>query len=150
MLSPVLLNLVFSTWALKYASLSQKAFLPFSFPSWPSRTRFALLFITLVVPPIFCYRFQPAASLASLFFINFQFRFILVVGSLLSPLDLCNTPSSKMSSMSFSTDSLTIAAQRCTNWWLQLNVLTSLPFLLSHGLSTFNHILCNPKKVLLT
>ena len=39
---------------------------------------------------------------------------------------------------------------RCTNWWLQLNILTSLPFLLSHGLSTFNHILCNPKKVLLT
>jgi len=47
-------------------------------------------------------------------------------------------------------DSLTLAAQRCTNWWLQLNVLTSLPFLLSHGLSTFNHILCIPKKVLLT
>jgi len=47
-------------------------------------------------------------------------------------------------------DSLTIAAQRCTNWWLQLNVLTSLPFLLSHGLSTFTHILCNPRKVLLT
>ena len=54
---------------------------------------FILLLITLVVPPIFCYRFQPA-SLASLLFINFQFRFILVVGSLLSPLDLCNTPSS--------------------------------------------------------
>jgi hypothetical protein len=47
-------------------------------------------------------------------------------------------------------DSLTLAAQRCTDWWLRLNVLTSLPFLLSHGLSTFNHILCNPKKVLLT
>ena len=49
---------------------------------------FILLLITLVVPPIFCYRFQPA-SLASLLFINFQFRFILVVGSLLSPLDSC-------------------------------------------------------------
>ena len=31
-----------------------------------------------------------------------------------------------------------------------INVLTSLPFLLNHGLNTFNHILCNPKKVLLT
>jgi len=47
-------------------------------------------------------------------------------------------------------NSLTLAAQRCTSWWLQLNVLTFLLFLLSHGLSTFNHILCNPKKVLLT
>jgi hypothetical protein len=39
-----------------------------------SRTRFALLLINLVAPPTFCYRFQPA-SLASLLFINFQFRF---------------------------------------------------------------------------
>jgi len=36
------------------------------------------------ITPIFCYRFQPA-SLASLLFINFQFRFNLVVGSWLSP-----------------------------------------------------------------
>jgi len=49
--------------------------------------RFALLLITLVVPPAFCYRFQPA-SLASFLFFN------LVVESLLSSLDLCNTPSS--------------------------------------------------------
>jgi hypothetical protein len=50
-------------------------------------------------PPYYYYEncFQPA-SLASLLFINFQCRFNLVVGSLLSPLDLCNTPSSSSSS----------------------------------------------------
>ena len=73
--SPVFLKLVLFTWALKYAGF------PSSFLShaWPFRTRFALLLITLVVPPIFCYRFQPAC-LASLLFIKFQFRFNLVVG----------------------------------------------------------------------
>jgi len=45
-----------------------------------------------VCPPYFLL-FLPAASLASLSFINFQFHFNLVVGSLLSPLDPCNTPS---------------------------------------------------------
>jgi len=67
---------------------------------WPSRTRFCLLLITLAVPPIFYYRFQPA-SLASLLCINFQFRFNLVVGSLLSPLDLCNTMPSSMWGVAF-------------------------------------------------
>ena len=37
-------------------------------------------------------------------------------------------------------DSLTLAAQRCTSWWLQTNGLTLLLFLLSRGLSTFLHI----------
>ena len=46
-------------------------------------------------------------------------------------------------------DSLTLAAQRCTSWWLRTNGLTFLLFLLSHGLSTFNHILCNHKRVFL-
>ena len=53
----------------------------------------------MVVPPIIRFRFQPA-SLASLLFINFQFRFNLVVGSLLSPLDLRNTPSVNVSTYS--------------------------------------------------
>jgi hypothetical protein len=44
-------------------------------------------------PPYFLL-FLPATSLASHIFINFQFRFNFVVGSLLSPLDLCNMPSS--------------------------------------------------------
>ena len=46
--------------------------------------------------------------------------------------------------------SLTLAAQRCTSWWLQTNDLTFLPFLLSRGLSTFNHVLCDPKTAFLT
>jgi len=45
----------------------------------------------LVVPPTFFYLFQPA-SLAHFLFTNLQFRFNLVVGSLLSPLGLCNAP----------------------------------------------------------
>ena len=47
-------------------------------------------------------------------------------------------------------DSLTLAAQRYTNCWLQTNGLTLLLSLLSHGLSTFNHILCYHKRAFLT
>ena len=47
-------------------------------------------------------------------------------------------------------DSLTLAAQRCTSWWLQTNSLTFLLFLLSHGLNTFNFMLCNHKWAFLT
>jgi hypothetical protein len=56
--------------------------------AWPSCTRFALLAINLVASPTFLYFFQ-SASLASSLFRKFRFVFILVVGSLLSPLDLC-------------------------------------------------------------
>ena len=47
-------------------------------------------------------------------------------------------------------DLLMLAAQRCSSWWLRTNGLTFLLFLLSHGLSTFNHILCNHKWAFLT
>ena len=46
--------------------------------------------------------------------------------------------------------SLTLAAQRCTSWWLRTNSLTFLLFLLSRELSTFNHILCNHNRAFLT
>jgi len=48
----------------------------------------ALLAINLDTPPTLFYFFQPA-SLASFLFRNFQFISTPVVGSLLSPLDLC-------------------------------------------------------------
>jgi hypothetical protein len=72
---------------------STQTFLPYFFPVLDLLVHVLPFFLfTLVVPPNFCYRFQPA-FLASLFF-NFQFLFNLVVRSLLSPLGLCNTPSS--------------------------------------------------------
>jgi len=55
---------------------------------------FALLAINLDTAPNFLYFFQPA-SLASFLFRNFQFIYILVVGSLLSTLDLCKHPKYK-------------------------------------------------------
>jgi hypothetical protein len=55
---------------------------------------FALLAINLDTPPTFFYFFQPA-SLASFLFRNFRFIFILGVGSLLSPLDLCKNATMK-------------------------------------------------------
>jgi hypothetical protein len=48
---------------------------------------FTLLAINLAAPPTFFNIFQPA-SLTSFLFCNFRFVFILVVGILLSPLDL--------------------------------------------------------------
>jgi hypothetical protein len=61
-------NLVLFMWVPKCAG-SPSFFLS---RAWPSRIRFALLLITLVVPPTICYRFQPA-SLASFLSISFQF-----------------------------------------------------------------------------
>ena len=53
--------------------------------------RFALLLINLVAPPYFLYFFQ-SASLAPFLFISFKFVSTNLVGSLPSPLDLCNVP----------------------------------------------------------
>ena len=103
-------------WAPKYA------FLPPFFPVLDLLVHILPLF-TLVVPTILCYRFQPA-SLASLLFINFQFRFNLVVGSLLSPLDLCNTPSSSKICLAGSHRNLHVQADKLTRFsnWAALQV----------------------------
>jgi hypothetical protein len=107
---------LFSMWAPKYA------FLPPFFPVLDLLVHILPLF-TLVVPTILCYRFQPA-SLASLLFINFQFRFNLVVGSLLSPLDLCNTPSSSKICLAGSHRNLHVQADKLTRFsnWAALQV----------------------------
>jgi hypothetical protein len=84
-----------------YLWLAETSQQPISQTTWLKVTphcnhciRFALPLFTLVVPPTFYFLFQPA-SLAPFFIYQLSVRFNLVVGSLLSPLDLCNTPTKK-------------------------------------------------------
>jgi hypothetical protein len=96
--SPVILKLVLFTWAQKYAG-----FLFSFFPMLDLLLHVLPFFSSPWLFPLFCVIASSLPLLLPFYLSTFSFCFNLVVGSLLSLLDLCSTPSSSSSSSSSST-----------------------------------------------